>query len=306
MPKVKTSKFSKRNKLVAAVIILAVAIGGAAYLISSKAATPGVPTPYMSINPGSIKIGQSVTVGIRADDAMVCTWAKGEGLVGQTVYSVNVWHYYTVSPKSSQQYSAVCTNTVTNQSGAITQTMSVTPDGQISISPSTIVQGQSTTIGIRADGAMTCTWTKGEGLQGKVAYNVAAWQYFTITPSSTQSYEAWCVNTVTGTGAAAQPVPAYVTVNPKPSAPTAPTISSATSSTKPVSVKLSWKASTDPEGIKYYYVYRSDSARAIQVSGLTYTDTNVVRRSKYTYQVSAVDNTGLEGPKSTAVTVNIK
>ena len=298
--KVKTSKYSKKNKIVLLIVVLLVAIGGAAYLVSSKADSL---TGSVTINPNSINLGQSTTVSIISQGTMICTWAKGEGLAGQTVYNPQVSHSFTVTPSRTQAYEALCKNTITGQGISVGATVNVDsrPKGYISISPVSVNKGGSITVGIRADNAMYCTWSKGDGLAGTTTYNVNVWQYKTVVPSATQSYEAWCVNSVTGEGAAANPNPATVTVI---TIPTAPTITSI-SSTKTPSVSLRWAASTDPEGIRTYNIYRSDSNRPVQVNAISYTDKNVVRKRTYTYQISAVDNTGVEGPKSAPKSIYI-
>lgn len=83
---------------------------------------------------------------------------------------------------------------------------------------------------------------------------------------------------------------------PSPSALTEPTgvkVASRTSS----SVSLSWSAVSGASG---YRIYRG-STRDGESSGTSYTDSGLSASSSYTWQVSAVDASGKEGPKSSGV-----
>ena len=66
-------------------------------------------------------------------------------------------------------------------------------------------------------------------------------------------------------------------------------------------ITLAWTAAGDPEsGIAWYRVYR-DGVLADSTTGLGYTDAGLVTGTTYSYEVSAVNGAGLEGPRSPAV-----
>ncbi len=83
--------------------------------------------------------------------------------------------------------------------------------------------------------------------------------------------------------------------------PTAPASLVATA-TSPTRVDLQWTASADPEsGISHYRVYRGDVLIDV-TTGLTYADEGLSPETAYSYQVSAMNGEGLEGPKTAAAT----
>ncbi|MFE7708972.1 glycosyl hydrolase family 18 protein [Streptomyces sp. NPDC057486] len=84
-----------------------------------------------------------------------------------------------------------------------------------------------------------------------------------------------------------------------PSAPGTPTASSITDT----SVKLSWTAATDDNGIKNYDVLR-DGAVVATVTGTTYTNTGLTAGTDYSYTVRARDTADQTGPASGAVKVH--
>ncbi|MEU4654564.1 glycoside hydrolase family 18 chitinase [Streptomyces sp. NPDC023723] len=83
-----------------------------------------------------------------------------------------------------------------------------------------------------------------------------------------------------------------------PSAPGTPTASAITDT----SVKLSWSAATDNNGIKNYDVLR-DGSKVATVTGTTYTDTGLTKGTAYSYSVQARDTADQTGPASGAVKV---
>jgi len=86
-------------------------------------------------------------------------------------------------------------------------------------------------------------------------------------------------------------------------APTAPTSLNATASSNS-KIDLSWSTASDPEsGINSYKIYR-DNTFIGSSSGTSYSDTGLVEGTAYTYEVSAVNGTGLEGPKSASASTN--
>ncbi|MFF3290612.1 glycosyl hydrolase family 18 protein [Streptomyces sp. NPDC003023] len=83
-----------------------------------------------------------------------------------------------------------------------------------------------------------------------------------------------------------------------PSAPGTPTASGVTDT----SVKLSWSAATDDNGVKNYDVLR-DGAKVATVTGTTYTNTGLTAGTDYSYSVQARDTADQTGPASGAVAV---
>ena len=69
-------------------------------------------------------------------------------------------------------------------------------------------------------------------------------------------------------------------------------------------VNLSWSASTDERngsGLKGYYVYRGSAKQnSTPVTSTAYSDTGLSALTPYSYQVTAVDNTGNESAKSSS------
>ncbi|GLW44428.1 chitinase [Streptomyces sp. NBRC 14336] len=83
-----------------------------------------------------------------------------------------------------------------------------------------------------------------------------------------------------------------------PSAPGTPTASNITDT----SVKLTWSAATDDNGIKNYDVLR-DGAKVATVTGTSYTDSGLTAGTDYSYTVQARDTADQTGPVSGAVAV---
>ncbi|MGP2437164.1 glycosyl hydrolase family 18 protein [Streptomyces sp. JW3] len=83
-----------------------------------------------------------------------------------------------------------------------------------------------------------------------------------------------------------------------PSAPGTPTASDITDT----SVKLSWSAATDDNGIKNYDVLR-DGSKVATVTGTTYTDTGLTKGTAYSYSVQARDTADQTGPAGGSVKV---
>lgn len=81
------------------------------------------------------------------------------------------------------------------------------------------------------------------------------------------------------------------------SPPSAPTSLSATA-VSATEIALAWGAASDPEsGITLYRIYRGGALIA-NASGTSFNDTGLAPNTTYTYEVSAVNGAGLEGPRS--------
>lgn len=68
-------------------------------------------------------------------------------------------------------------------------------------------------------------------------------------------------------------------------------------------IELSWEPAIDPDtGIVLYHVFR-DGVQIAAVKGWSYTDTGLVEQNNYSYEISAVNYHGTEGPKSAPLMV---
>jgi chitodextrinase len=97
--------------------------------------------------------------------------------------------------------------------------------------------------------------------------------------------------------AAVEVLPAVADSQP-PSAPT----NLAAGTVTPTQVPLSWTASTDDQGVAGYRVFRGAS-QVGEPSGTSFTDTNVVANTTYTYTVKAFDSAGNISEASEPLTV---
>ncbi|MEV8067322.1 glycoside hydrolase family 18 chitinase [Streptomyces sp. NPDC085995] len=84
-----------------------------------------------------------------------------------------------------------------------------------------------------------------------------------------------------------------------PSAPGTPTASGVTDT----SVKLSWSAATDDNGVKNYDVLR-DGTKVATVTTTSYTDSSLTAGTDYSYSVQARDTADQTGPVSGSVAVH--
>lgn len=93
-------------------------------------------------------------------------------------------------------------------------------------------------------------------------------------------------------------------INPQP-APAAPTGVTASPNNDNTQVALAWQPSVSQNPIAQYIVYRNGSKLGSAGAMTTYTDTAITAGSTYSYQVQAIDNTGVSSALSTAVKVTI-
>ncbi len=120
-----------------------------------------------------------------------------------------------------------------------------------------------------------------------------------LDPSTLYSYEVSAVNGEGLEGARSDP--ASATTDPPPpddTPPPAPTDLAATAA-GPDQIDLTWTAAVDPEsGVDSYNIYR-DGGLAGSTAATSFSDTGLDPSTLYSYEVSAVNGEGLEGPKST-------
>ncbi|MGE0354593.1 MAG: fibronectin type III domain-containing protein, partial [Gemmatimonadales bacterium] len=120
-----------------------------------------------------------------------------------------------------------------------------------------------------------------------------------LTPSTTYTYTVSAVNGAGLEGPASAPAGATTPGDLTP--PTAPTGLTATA-TGTSSIDLAWTAASDPEtGIARYRIYR-DGALVDSTGGTGFSDAGLTPATAYTYEVSAVNGAGLEGPRSQPAT----
>ncbi len=85
-------------------------------------------------------------------------------------------------------------------------------------------------------------------------------------------------------------------------APSVPLLSGRLLNNKP---KLTWTAAKDNVAVKEYWVYRN-GVYFTKVTGLTYTDTSAVRKTRYSYAVVAVDTSNNKSIASNIVSLTTK
>jgi hypothetical protein len=116
--------------------------------------------------------------------------------------------------------------------------------------------------------------------------------------------------TVTGTeGSAVHSTPVSLTVTAATGAPGAPVLTATTNNRR--GVQLSWTVpANNGSAITGYNIYRSttsggETTLVSGVSGTTYRDTNTMSRTRYYYEVTAVNGIG-EGPRSNEVSAKAR
>jgi len=123
-----------------------------------------------------------------------------------------------------------------------------------------------------------------------------------LTASTTYSYTVDAIDTSNNRSAQSSP-PVTATTAADTTVPTAPTTLTA-NAVSASRVDLSWSASSDPEGVNGYRIFRDGIKIAEVTSGLSYSDTSVVPSTTYSYTVRAFDsvNESPDSPTATATT----
>jgi len=120
-----------------------------------------------------------------------------------------------------------------------------------------------------------------------------------LAASTTYSYTVDAVDTSNNHSAQSSPaVPATTAADT--TVPTAPATLTATA-VGAARVDLAWSASTDPDGVNGYRIFRDGVKIAEVTTGLSYSDTSVVPSTTYSYTVRAFDSVN-ESPDSPAAT----
>lgn len=223
------SRFTKLNIIVFALLFAGI---GTYLLVNSKALTNNGVISFHVIDGYTGATVSGMDIRIRSvygepSGSLYCTSTSGSTLTdaaGNVIYykcpirdgqsSETYRFYYWNAGANGYNFIDWPVNSTVNVSPSqkeVTIRVYKDPQVHISIAPNPINKGQSTRVTLQADYANTCSWAKGDGLAGTPAWNnvnVAQWR--DVIPSATQSYEAWCTNTVSGRGAAGG---ATVTVN---------------------------------------------------------------------------------------------
>ena len=191
---------------------------------------PAAPRLMLSANPTQITSGQSSTLTWSSTNATGCTasngWTGAKAVSGSQA----------VSPTATTTYALTCTGA----GGSVTQQVIVgvsagqtpAPTLTFSATPTLITVGQSSTLSWNAINATGCTasngWTGAKAVSGTQS----------VSPTATTTYALSCIGA--GGNAAQQ-----VTVNVKPAAPAAPTLTftaAPTAITSGQSSTLTWSA----------------------------------------------------------------
>ena len=183
------------------------------------------PTLNMSVSPTSISLGQSVTVSWSSTNATSCTGSRG----GSYPTSGSFNH---TPPSLPYTYGMTCTGS----GGSVTRSVTVSqvaaspPTLSVSVNPTSITAGQSTTFSWSSSNATNCTGSRGGSYPTSGS--------FVDYPSSTTTYGMTC----TGPGGSITRS-ATVTVSAAASPPTLSVSVSPTSINLGESVTFSWSSS---------------------------------------------------------------
>ncbi len=185
----------------------------------------------------------------------------------------------------------------------------------LDVTPPTPPSGLDTTA--VADTQVDLTWTPAGDLESPVVqYNVyrdgslvgttpAGTTTFSdtgLTPFTTYTYQVTAVNCDNLESAPSNSLVVQTTDSTPPTAPTALDTTAVTAT----QVDLTWSPASDPEsGIASYNVYRNGALVGSSTS-TTFSDGGLTPFTTYTYEVSAVNGAGLEGPRSAPLVVTTK
>ena len=187
------------------------------------------PTVNISVSAPAIVIGQTATLSWSASDATECS------VSGAWSGSRNTSGSETVSPTNNSTYSMTCTGDGGSASDSVELVVNIPPPPpavNLSVSPSTIDEGQSTRLSWTSSNASSCTasgaWRGGRSTSGAI----------TVSPTSTTGYTLTC----SGAGGSASDS-VTVTVNPVVPAPAVNLSVSPSTIDEGQSTRLSWTSS---------------------------------------------------------------
>jgi len=196
--------------------------------------------------------------------------------------------------------------TVSTTSSSATVQVQFTPDTQVPSAPTNLVAS------VKSSSSIGLTWNASTDNVGVTGYRVyrntalvaspttTSWTDTGLTAATSYSYQVVAVDAANNASAPSNTATAS-TPTADTQAPTAPANLKATVG-KSKTVSLSWAAATDNVGVTGYRLYRNN-ALAGTVTGTA--TTNRPPRGASSYQVSAIDAAGNEGPRSNTASVNV-
>jgi chitodextrinase len=198
---------------------------------------------------------------------------------------------YTLDPVSTAAQAQALRDLLEAKAGwqsSFDDTPSNLPTLTFSASPSSITQGQPSTLSWSTTNATSCTasggWSGSKGVSGSQS----------VSPSSTTTYTLSCSG---AGGSVTQSAIVTVTAAPDTTPPSTPTNLSA-SAISSSQINLSWSASTDNVAVTGYRLERcqgSTCAAFTQIAtptGTTYSNTGLSANTTYRYRVRAADAAG--------------
>jgi hypothetical protein len=196
-------------------------------------------TVTLTASPATIPSGSPSTLTWTTNNAVNGCWAWGGGIDGWKANS-NGAHNQSVSPASTTTYSIECWNADGVSSGVRNATVTVTvPTLTFSASPTTITQGNASTLTWNVQNATSC-WGDGTGFSNwQLSTNGS--HNFQVYPPATETFYLECWN---ANGVSSGRKSAAITVNPLPS----PTLA-LTASPNPVTVGSSSTITWTPSNV---------------------------------------------------------
>jgi chitodextrinase len=266
----------------------------------SLPSTPGSLSAQPGTNPGRIDLqwqpstgGEGVVSYEVARDGAVLATVAGTSYGDTAVASVTTYAYAVTAVDAAGTRSAPATVTATASDLS---------------APSAV----AALAGSGSDGPprVTLTWQASVDDVGVAAYDVfrdgtpfgstAGTSFVDSSVSAGRSF-TYSVQARDATGNVGPATDAVVTV-PDATAPSVPPKPKATALSKPLRVSLTWNGSSDNVGVTGYRVYRNGTLVAT-VATRTWVDSGVRSRTRYTYEVAAVDAAGNASRRSPAVSV---
>ncbi len=269
------------------------------------ATPPSVPTNLTATASSSTQIKLTWSVSIPANTTTITSYTiyRNGTDVGTSKTTSYTDTALTAGTTYTYRVSASASNSTTS---GLSNSASASTPAQVAIPP-------SAPTGLKSTGTLTTSiglsWT---AVSGASSYNILR-DNATIGTSTTTTYTdstvsasttyIYAVEAVSGQATSAPSSNLSVTT-PKPPTPTPPSTpigltATAVSSTQ---VNLSWNASTGPNGVSGYDVYRNGSRIGTSTT-TTYGDGTVAAGTTYSYTVSAYDGAGDTSAQSGGVSV---
>ena len=179
---------------------------------TNNASPPPGPTVTLSASPSTINAGESSVLSWTTTDATSCSWLSGEGVSGS---ANSAGGSFTVSPNSTSLYTIECSNSTGSANDSVTVNVAPpsAPTVSLTASPTTIDEGNSTTLSWNSTNAVSCNWTGG-GLSGSAPTSGS----MSVSPTTDTTYSISCSNLVGDTASDS----VSITVNPYPTPYTTP------------------------------------------------------------------------------------